>query len=118
VIETISVQINSLNGCPATDHHFPSSRLPRLTEACVSCGATAAARSTRSVPPLGAPIRAASHSSQGRPLGSAPGHRVGAAALDRLQERGRQNFSPTTLKRLAEALDTQLVYTFLIFIAL
>lgn len=27
-------------------------------------------------------------------------------------ERGRQNFSPATLKRLAEALDTRLVYTF------
>jgi ribosome-binding protein aMBF1 (putative translation factor) len=33
------------------------------------------------------------------------------AVISRL-ERGRQNFSPSTLKRLAEALDTRLVYTF------
>jgi ribosome-binding protein aMBF1 (putative translation factor) len=33
------------------------------------------------------------------------------AVVSRL-ERGRQNFSPATLKRLAEALDTRLVYTF------
>jgi ribosome-binding protein aMBF1 (putative translation factor) len=33
------------------------------------------------------------------------------AVISRL-ERGRQNFSPATLKRLAEALDTRLVYTF------
>lgn len=33
------------------------------------------------------------------------------AVISRL-ERGRQNFSPETLKRLAEALDTRLVYTF------
>jgi len=33
------------------------------------------------------------------------------AVISRL-ERGRQSFSPSTLKRLAEALDTRLVYTF------
>jgi transcriptional regulator with XRE-family HTH domain len=33
------------------------------------------------------------------------------AVISRL-ERGSQNFSPSTLKRLAEALDTRLVYTF------
>jgi ribosome-binding protein aMBF1 (putative translation factor) len=33
------------------------------------------------------------------------------AVISRL-ERGRQNFSPSTLKRLAEALDTRLIYTF------
>jgi ribosome-binding protein aMBF1 (putative translation factor) len=33
------------------------------------------------------------------------------AVISRL-ERGRQNFSPSTLKRLAAALDTRLVYTF------
>lgn len=33
------------------------------------------------------------------------------AVISRL-ERGRQNFSPSTLKRLAEALDARLVYTF------
>jgi transcriptional regulator with XRE-family HTH domain len=33
------------------------------------------------------------------------------AVISRL-ERGSQNFSPATLKRLAEALDTRLVYTF------
>jgi ribosome-binding protein aMBF1 (putative translation factor) len=33
------------------------------------------------------------------------------AVISRL-EGGRQNFSPSTLKRLAEALDTRLVYTF------
>jgi ribosome-binding protein aMBF1 (putative translation factor) len=33
------------------------------------------------------------------------------AVISRL-ERGRQNFSPSALKRLAEALDTRLVYTF------
>ncbi len=33
------------------------------------------------------------------------------AVISRL-ERGRQNFSPSTLKRLAEALDTRLVYSF------
>jgi ribosome-binding protein aMBF1 (putative translation factor) len=33
------------------------------------------------------------------------------AVISRL-ERGHQNFSPSTLKRLAEALDTRLVYTF------
>lgn len=33
------------------------------------------------------------------------------AVISRL-ERGSQNFSPATLKRLAQALDTRLVYTF------
>jgi ribosome-binding protein aMBF1 (putative translation factor) len=33
------------------------------------------------------------------------------AVISRL-ERGSQNFTPATLKRLAEALDTRLVYTF------
>jgi ribosome-binding protein aMBF1 (putative translation factor) len=33
------------------------------------------------------------------------------AVISRL-ERGRQNFSPETLRRLARALDTRLVYTF------
>ena len=33
------------------------------------------------------------------------------AVISRL-ERGSQNFTPTTLKRLAEALDARLVYTF------
>lgn len=33
------------------------------------------------------------------------------AVISRL-ERGRQNFTPATLKRLAEALDTRLVYSF------
>jgi ribosome-binding protein aMBF1 (putative translation factor) len=33
------------------------------------------------------------------------------AVISRL-ERGRQNFSPATLQRLAKALDTRLIYTF------